>query len=104
MDHLPAQPIFLYSVRALDVLQRIYMRMVVLITPKKVSRTVFGATMSCDGRDFVQRRIRFFRVFEHNLTYSHWNICAKGTFTSISARMLAIIACLPRVASEKPER
>lgn len=45
------------------------MRMVVLISPIKISRTVFGATMSCDGRDFVQRRIRFFQVFEHNLTY-----------------------------------
>lgn len=64
-----AQPAFLRAVSALDVLQRIYMRLLTYLSPVKDCQTVFGTTMHCHSRDFVQRRIRFFGVFEHNLTY-----------------------------------
>lgn len=39
------------------------------IYPVKDCRTVFGAVIRCRSRDYVQRRIRFFGIFEHNLTY-----------------------------------
>jgi FkbM family methyltransferase len=64
-----AQPGFLRVVAALDVLQRVYMRLLTYLSPVKDCRTVFGTMMRCHSRDFVQRRIRFFGVFEHNLTY-----------------------------------
>jgi FkbM family methyltransferase len=62
-------PIFFRSIRLLDILQRAYMWTVGVISPTRDSLTVFGATLRCDTRDFVQRRIRFFQIFEHNLTY-----------------------------------
>ncbi len=30
---------------------------------------MFGSIVRCNARDFLQRRIRFFQIFEHNLTY-----------------------------------
>jgi FkbM family methyltransferase len=62
-------PVFARSVRALDVLQRAYMRALAYISPIKDCRTVFGSIVRCNARDFLQRRIRFFQIFEHNLTY-----------------------------------
>jgi len=53
----------------LDILQRIYMRSVAIVDPSKVCSTVFGARLRCDSRQFVQRRIRYFGIFEHSLTY-----------------------------------
>jgi FkbM family methyltransferase len=64
-----AHPVFASSVRALDMLQRIYMRIFGYLSPVKDCRTVFGAIIRCSTRDFIQRRIRFFQIFEHNLTY-----------------------------------
>lgn len=58
-----------YVIRGLDILQRIYMRAVSYILPNRVCRTTFGVLMACHSRDFVQRRIRFFGIFEHNLSY-----------------------------------
>jgi FkbM family methyltransferase len=55
--------------RALDVLQRTYMRAISYMSPTKDCCTEFGALVHCNARDFVQRRIRFFGIFEHNLTY-----------------------------------
>ena len=69
MEHALTHPIFARSVRALDVLQRAYMRALAYISPIKDCRTVFGSIVRCNARDFVQRRIRFFEIFEHNLTY-----------------------------------
>jgi FkbM family methyltransferase len=63
------QPMFQRAVVAFDALHRVYMRLVTYTSPAKECRTVFGAKMPCRSRDFVQRRIRFFGVFEHNLTY-----------------------------------
>jgi FkbM family methyltransferase len=60
---------FARSVRALDVLQRAYMRAFAYLSPIRDCRTVFGSIVRCNARDFVQRRIRFFQIFEHNLTY-----------------------------------
>ncbi|MBE7244189.1 MAG: FkbM family methyltransferase [Actinomycetospora chiangmaiensis] len=62
-------PIFSSVVQGLDILQRVYMRAVSYVSPNRVSRTAFGVLMACNSRDFVQRRIRFFGVFEHNLSY-----------------------------------
>ena len=69
MEHSITHPIFARSVRALDVLQRAYMRALAYISPISDCRTVFGSIVRCNARDFVQRRIRFFQIFEHNLTY-----------------------------------
>jgi FkbM family methyltransferase len=69
LERIVAHPIFAGSVRALDVLQRAYMRALAYLSPIKDCRTVFGAIVRCNARDFVQRRIRFFEIFEHNLTY-----------------------------------
>jgi FkbM family methyltransferase len=69
LEQALTHPIFARSVRALDVLQRAYMRALAYISPIKDCPTVFGATVRCNARDFVQRRIRFFQIFEHNLTY-----------------------------------
>jgi FkbM family methyltransferase len=73
-----ANPIFAHSVRALDVLQRAYMRAFGYLSPIKDCRTVFGAVVHCNARDFVQRRIRFFEIFEHNLTYYTINKLREG--------------------------
>lgn len=35
----------------------------------KDCKTVFGASFRCRSRQFVERRIRYFGIFEHNLTY-----------------------------------
>ncbi len=69
MEHALTHPLFARSVRALDVLQRAYMRAFAYISPVKDCRTVFGSMVRCNARDFLQRRIRFFQIFEHNLTY-----------------------------------
>ena len=66
----PAHAVFFSSaIQIIDVLQRVYMRIVVYISQIKDCRTVFGALMRCHTRNFIQRRIRFFGIFEHNLTY-----------------------------------
>jgi FkbM family methyltransferase len=62
-------PLFARSVYALDVLQRTYMRAFAYLSPIKDCRTVFGSIVRCNARDFLQRRVRFFQIFEHNLTY-----------------------------------
>src|SRR5687767_6500480 len=39
-----------------------------LIWPRRVGWTRCGIALHCDLRDFIQRRIYFFKVFEHHLT------------------------------------
>jgi FkbM family methyltransferase len=60
---------FYFIVKSMDVFQRIYMRLYTILSPSSETCTVFDARMLCNSRDFVQRRIRFFGIFEHNLTH-----------------------------------
>jgi len=62
-------PGFVNGIHLLDVLQRLYMRARAYLNPVRDSETMFGAVIRCNARDFVQRRIQFFRIFEHDLTY-----------------------------------
>ena len=70
--------IFDRCVRVCDVIQRIYMRGLGYISPTKDCHTVFGSVIRCRTRQFVQRRIRFFGIFEHNLTYYTLNHLREG--------------------------
>jgi FkbM family methyltransferase len=80
--------LFSSAIRTIDVLQRVYMRIVAYISPVKDCRTVFGALMRCHTRDFIQRRIRFFGIFEHNLTYYSLNKLRDGDlFLDIGANV-----------------
>jgi predicted O-methyltransferase YrrM len=69
LNHAAEPLVFARSIRAFAVLQRIYMRAVAYLSPVKDCPTVFGALVRCNARDFIQRRVRFFQIFEHNLTY-----------------------------------
>ena len=68
-DYPNRHRIFSNTIVVFDILQRISMRLWGYIQPAKDCRTVFGTVIRCRSRDYVQRRIRFFGVFEHNLTY-----------------------------------
>ena len=52
----------------IDVAMRVYMRVRTWLAPVGIGRTVFGRTMQCDTRDYIQRRIFYFGIFEPNLT------------------------------------
>jgi FkbM family methyltransferase len=66
---IASQQVFRQALATLDSVQRAYMRLLTYLKPIKDCGTVFGATMHCHSRDFIQRRIRFFGIFEHNLTH-----------------------------------
>jgi FkbM family methyltransferase len=70
--------VFDCTMTVLDWMQRVYMRLLTYLTPVKECQTVFGATIYCHSRDFVQRRIRFFGIFEHNLTFFFMSQLRKG--------------------------
>lgn len=70
--------VFDSTVKIFDVLHRVYMRTIAHLNPVKDCRTVFGATMRCNAREFIQRRLRFFGIFEHNLTYYTLDKLNKG--------------------------
>lgn len=78
MESAAVHPIFAHSVRTLDVLQRAYMRALGYVKPTKDCSTVFDSIVRCNSRDFVQRRLRFFQIFEHNLTYYTINRLREG--------------------------
>lgn len=59
---------FPHLVDAADNLMRIYMRLQSRISPLREGETFFGAKITCDIRDFIQRRIYFFHNYEPNLT------------------------------------
>jgi FkbM family methyltransferase len=80
LEQVSTHTMFDRCVRMFDVLQRIYMRGFAYIKPVKDCTTVFGAVLSCNTRQFVQRRIRFFGVFEHNLTYYTLGKLREGDF------------------------
>lgn len=56
-------------VRAFDVGYRVYMRLYGKFQPVRTAETFFGSRLRCDVRDFVQRRIAFFGIYEPNLTH-----------------------------------
>jgi hypothetical protein len=64
-----AHPIFNGCIRAIDVLQRGYMRVLAHLSAGKDCRTGFGAVIRSGARDLQERRIRFFGVYAHNLTF-----------------------------------
>lgn len=64
--------------RAADVVCRVYMRIVSIVRPNVVAVTRFGIRMNCDSRDFIQRRVRHFGIFEHNLTFFTWRMLKPG--------------------------
>jgi FkbM family methyltransferase len=45
------------------------MRLASYVKPRRMARTIFGAEIDCDIRDFIQRRIYFFNVYEANLNW-----------------------------------
>ena len=53
----------------LDVGMRVYMRARGRLMPYRAGQTFFGARIRCDTRDFIQRRISYFGIYEPNLTY-----------------------------------
>ena len=48
---------------------RVHMRLSGYISGLREGETFFGAKIQCDIRDFIQRRIYFFRIYEPNLTH-----------------------------------
>jgi FkbM family methyltransferase len=52
-----------------DFVVRVFMRLYGYVFPVLEGTTFFGSKISCHIRDFIQRRIYFFHVYEPNLTY-----------------------------------
>lgn len=52
-----------------DTLARVYMRIGGLARPVRLGRTYFDAQVLCDIRDFIQRRIYYFGIYEPNLSH-----------------------------------
>jgi FkbM family methyltransferase len=57
------------AIDTLDVGMRVYMRVISRVAPHKIGKTFFGCKMYCDTRDFIQRRIFYFHIYEPNLTH-----------------------------------
>jgi FkbM family methyltransferase len=70
--------LFSKLVDAYDFLFRVYMRLLSYLRPVREGQTFFGAKMSCDIRDFIQRRIYFFNIWEPNLTNFFVNTIRPG--------------------------
>jgi FkbM family methyltransferase len=73
-----AMTIFDSAVDTYDILFRIYMRVHGYLHPIREAQTFFGAKLSCNIRDFIQRRIYFFKIYEPNLTYFFINTIRQG--------------------------
>ena len=56
-------------VDTVDTSMRVWMRVGGLMQRHRIGETFFGAQMHCDIRDFIQRRIYFFHIYESNLTH-----------------------------------
>jgi hypothetical protein len=93
-------PIFVHSLRTLDALQRAYMRALGYAEPTKDCRTVFDSIVRGNSRDCVQRRIRFFEIFDHNLAYDTMNRLREGDLYVDSGANIGPLACSSRVTSE----
>ncbi|MBW4518147.1 MAG: FkbM family methyltransferase [Scytolyngbya sp. HA4215-MV1] len=75
-------------VNAIDIAMRVYMRMSGYLQPIRTGKTFFGADLQCDIRDFIQRRIFFFSIYEPNLTYFiQQNLRAGDTFVDLGANI-----------------
>ncbi len=57
------------AINMLDFGARVYMRIASRLSPLKMGQTFFGANMYCDIRDFIQRRVYYFNIFEPNLSH-----------------------------------
>ena len=67
---------------------RLYMKFQGLLKPKRVAKTIFGASVNCDILDFIQRRIYFFGVYEPELTRWMRRTLKPGqTFVDIGANV-----------------
>jgi FkbM family methyltransferase len=87
-EAIRSDPIFNALVGAFDTLFRVYMRVLSLRRLPRYAPTVFGATIKCDIKDFIQRRICFFHVYEPNLTYFLLNKLQRGEcFVDIGANI-----------------
>jgi FkbM family methyltransferase len=75
-------------VNAIDTAMRVYMRIAGYIKPIREGKTFFGAQLKCDIRDFIQRRIFFFAIYEPNLTYFIQKQVKEGdTFVDLGANI-----------------
>ena len=54
---------------AVDFSYRAYMRACSKFRPHRVGVTYFNCNVNCDIRDFIQRRVYFFNIYEPNLSY-----------------------------------
>lgn len=80
--------IFNAVVDTYETLYRIYMRMHGYLDPTRDAKTFFGATLSCNIRDFIQRRIYFFNIYEPNLSYFFINTLQEGdTIVDVGANI-----------------
>ncbi|SRR5579875_623238 len=70
--------LFCALIDAYDLLFRVYMRLHGYLRPVREGKTFFGAKVSCNIRDFIQRRIYFFNIYEPNLTYFFINTLRTG--------------------------
>jgi FkbM family methyltransferase len=48
---------------------RVGFKILGFLRPIREGETFFGAKLQCNIKDFIARRIYFFRIYEHNLTY-----------------------------------
>ena len=60
---------FIGLIDAFDFAARVSMRMQGIVHRRRIGRTFFGMRMRTDIRDFIQRRIYFFGIYEPNLTH-----------------------------------
>jgi FkbM family methyltransferase len=70
--------IFDTAVDTYGILYRVYMRLHGYFRPIREAQTFFGAKLTCNIRDFIQRRIYFFKIYEPNLTYLFINTIRAG--------------------------
>jgi FkbM family methyltransferase len=56
------------AIDRLDFAARVYMRLQGMVLPTRIVETFFGAKMYCNIKDFIQRRIYYFGIFEPNLS------------------------------------
>jgi len=67
---------------------RVHMRIQRYISRLREGKTFFGAIIQCDLRDFIQRRIYFFRIYEPNLThYITGNVRPGDLFVDLGANI-----------------
>lgn len=79
---------FAWLISLYGLLYRIHMRIQSCFWAKTQVTTLFGAHVSCDKRDFIQRRIAFFGLFEPNLTYFISHLLKRGdVFIDVGAHI-----------------